>query len=354
MRRAQALWLGVALAAGGVLLGTPAPGRPPAAPVSAAVAWSHAQRDTVPATLPDGADYTPGYFLDAHTSVGTAESPDGRQLRLVLRSGDAPVRQLRALPIAEHPSFQTFTAAGDVLAWAEGLDGGPVRLWSMNVRGSGPAREVTADTGRPAFYQSQYDLVLAGGKLHWAARGAAGDTEIRSVALTGGAVQVRRQPGIWQLSAWPWLIDGVNSATGTGTLRDLDTGRDVPVTNTRRRSTVDCSPVWCRVVSVSGDGSNQIELMRPDGTERRRVAGDDAETAIADVAPLDRFEVFSRLGPNSELAGTTELLAYEATTRRTVEINPSATRVSYRGGVLWWATGNLESIVWHSLDLRTV
>jgi hypothetical protein len=353
MLRARALWLSLALAAGGVLLAAPAPGRKPAAPVSAAIAWTHAQRDTIPANLPDGTAYTPAIFLDAHTSVGTAESPDGKFLRLVLTGGDAPVRQLRSLPVGEHPSFQTFALAGDVLAWAEGTDDGHRRLWSMNLRDSRPARQLTADTGQAAFYQSQYDLVIADGRLHWAARGAGRDTEIRSVALTGGPVTVRTEPGTWELSAWPWLVNGVNQAAGATALRNLATGQDVAVPTIRKRSTTDCSPSWCRVVSLAGDGSNRIELMRPDGTSRKRIAGD-AATAIADVAPLDRFEVFSQVGPNSELTGTTEVLVYETTTKRTVEINPSAGKVFYRAGVLWWSTGNLESVVWHSIDLRTV
>jgi len=352
---ARFVWLGVALAAGGVLLAAPAPGqRKSTDPVPVALAWAQAQRDTIAASLPDGTSYTPVIFLDAHSSVGTAESKDGKFLRLMLTGADAPARQLRALPVGEHPSFQTFTLAGDVLAWAEGTDGGHVRLWSMNLRDSRPARLVTTDTGQAAFYQSQYDLVIAEGRLRWAARGTGGETEIRSVALTGGPVEVRREAGTWQLSAWPWLVDGVNSAAGATTLRNLSTGRDVPVVHARKRATTDCSPTWCRVVSLTGDGANRIELMHPDGTARKTIAGDNSETAIADVAPLDRFEVYSQLGPNSDLAGSTGLLVYETTTRRTVEITPSAGKILYRGGVLWWSTGNLESIVWHSLDLRTV
>jgi hypothetical protein len=44
----------------------------------------------------------------------------------------------------------------------------------------------------------------------------------------------------------------------------------------------------------------------------------------------------------------------EIATRRTVEISPDAGSVSYRGGMLWWSTGNLEAIVWHALDQRTI
>jgi hypothetical protein len=72
------------------------------------------------------------------------------------------------------------------------------------------------------------------------------------------------------------------------------------------------------------------------------------------VVPLDRFEVFAQVGPNSPLTGNVQLLVFEVATRRTVEISPDADRVSYLNGVLSWSTGNLESYVWHAIDLRTI
>ena len=72
------------------------------------------------------------------------------------------------------------------------------------------------------------------------------------------------------------------------------------------------------------------------------------------MAPLDRFELVAALGPVSDQTGTTRLLAYEISSHRTVEISPAAQRVFYNAGVLWWSTGNLEAVVWHSIDLRTV
>nr|BFE72945.1 hypothetical protein GCM10020092_062460 [Actinoplanes digitatis] len=111
-----------ALAAGGLLLAVPAAGSgtPPTALVSAAAAWPQAQRGTVQPKLADGTEYRPGIFLDARTSVGTAETPDGRFLRLVLLGADDSVRELRRLPRQGHPSFQTFAVAGDDLVWVEG------------------------------------------------------------------------------------------------------------------------------------------------------------------------------------------------------------------------------------------
>jgi hypothetical protein len=349
------LGLAAALAAGAALLVLPSGGNAqPVAPVTAAVAWPEAQRGVVQPILPDGSEYRPGLFLDAKTSIGTAATADDRFLRLVRIGADKTVRELRRLPRAEHPSFQALTADGDVLAWVESTDGDKRRLFTATLSGTAAARELTADLGRAEFYQSQYDLVIAAGRVHWVAALRGDVTEVRSVALTGGPVRTRRESGTWKLSAYPWLVNGVNDSSGSTQLRNLDTGRDSPVRGAGKRATTACSPVWCRVASLTKDGENRIELMRPDGSERERLAGDTAATVIVDVAPLDRFEVLARVGPNSELTGNNELIAVEIATRRTVEISPDAGSVAYRGGMLWWSTGNLDAIVWHALDLRTI
>jgi len=350
------LGLGTALAASAALLVVPPAGlKPkPSAPVPAAAAWPRAQRGAIPASLKDGTAYEPLIFLDARTSVGTAESKDGRSLRLLLRRADASVRELRSLPVAKDPSFQTFAIDGNELAWAEGTRGRTSGLWAINLQDGKPAREVTADTGDAIFYRSQYDLLIAEGRLHWAAAGAAGATEVRSVALTGGPVDTRVEAGNWELSAWPWLVNGVTEAVGTTRLRNLATNQDVAVIGAGRRSATNCSPTWCRVATLSRDGFNRIDLMHPDGTARRRIAGGTATTVIADVAPLDKYDILAQTGPTSDLSGNAELIAVEIATHRTVEVSPDAGRVSYRDGVLWWSTGNLDSFVWHSLDLRTI
>jgi len=349
------LGLVAALLASTALLAMPAGGNPPPAPpVTAAVAWPQAQRGTAQATLADGAEYRPGLFLDARTSIGTAASTDDRSLRLVRVAADGSVRQLRQLPRSRHPSFQALTAAGDVLAWVESTDGGRLQLFTTGLSGTRAPRELTADLGRAEFYQSQYDLVIADGRVHWVAAAKGDVTQVRSVALTGGPVQTRSEPGTWKLSAYPWLVNGVNDTSGSTVLRNLSTGRDSPVRGARDRATTACSPAWCRMASLTAGGLNRIELMRPDGSARERIAGDTAATVIVDVAPLDRFEVLARIGPNSELTGNNELIAVEIATRRTVEISPDAGSVSYRGGMLWWSTGNLDAIVWHALDLRTI
>jgi hypothetical protein len=347
--------LAAALAAGAALLLLPAGGNAqPAAPVTAAVAWPQAQRGTVQASLPDGAEYRPGLFLDARTSIGTAATPDNRYLRLVRVGPDGTVVQLRRLPRSQHPSFQALTAAGDLLAWVESTDGGKLRLFTAGLSGAVAPRQLTTDLGRAEFFQSQYDLVVADGRVHWVAADRGDVTQVRSVALAGGPVRTHRQPGTWKLSAYPWLVNGVNDSAGSTMLRDVRTGRDSPVRGAGARTTTACSPVWCRVASLTRDGQNRIELMRPDGSDRNRIGGDTAATVIVDVAPLDRFEVLARIGPNSELTGNNELIAVEIATRRTVAVSPDAGSVSYRDGMLWWSTGNLDAVVWHALDLRTI
>ncbi|GGQ73816.1 hypothetical protein GCM10010166_50000 [Couchioplanes caeruleus subsp. azureus] len=342
-----------ALAAGALLLAVPpaAQGRR-TAPTPAALAWPGAQRASMAATLSDGTAYEPGVFLDARTSAGTAPSRDGRTLRLLVRSADGSVRQVRALPSARNPSFQSLTVAGDLLAWFERTKGG-LELWAAGL-GSGPAaHRVTADTGDARFYRSETDLVFAGGRLRWVAAAAAGGTEVRAVAPGGGPVEVRRVPGTWRLLAWPWMTDGVADSAGARTLRNLVSGADVAVARPRDGA-IGCSAAWCRIVSLDAGGYTRIELMRPDGGDRHEVAGGTAATEIVDVAALDRFEVFVRIGANSELTGNAQLLVHETNTRSTVEISPDAGAVMLRNGVLCWSTGSQETFVRHTLDLRTV
>jgi hypothetical protein len=352
----RCLGLGAALTASGVLLVAPQYSHQPDPfkPTPIATSWPQAQRGAIPADLPDGTTYQPVSFLGAHSSIGTAETKDNRYLRLVLLGTDAKVRELRRVPVRDDPSFQDVTVAGDTLAWAEQASGDKIQIWTMNLRDGHPARELTADTGAAVFYRSQYDLVIAQGRLHWVATGANGGTEVRSIALTGGPVDVRQEAGTWQLSAWPWLANGVSAAIGTTILRNLQTDQDVSVRGGGSRSAANCSPKWCQVMSLARSGYSTIDLMHPDGSARERIAGGDAAPGIPDIAVLDRFAVLAAVGPTSALTGNSQLLVFDIAARRTIEVSPDAAKISYRAGVLWWATGNLDAYVWHSLDLRTV
>ncbi len=348
--------LAVALVAGaGLLVYAPEDSKPaPAGRVGLAAAWPRAQRADLPGNLRDGPIYHPGIFLDARTSVGTAPTPDGTVERLLVRNADETVRELRRRPLSGNPEFATFATSGDDLVWSESADDAATEIWTAKITG-GPARRLTADTGNAVFFGSQWDLVLAEGRVHWAAAAPEGEqtTEIRSVALTGGAVAIREEPGAWALTAWPWLTDGGGDQAGTTRLRNMATNRDTPV-ETSGAELVTCAVVWCRVLVMSGDGLARIDLMHPDGSARRRVAGSAAGAAITDVAVLDRFEVLSETGPDSDLTGTAGLLVYDLRADRTVDLSPAVDGAFSRNGVLWWATGDQDSLIWHTLDLRTV
>ncbi len=342
--------LGAALVACALLL-IAYPTHPPVptpTPVPVAQAWPHARSGVIA----DGSAYRPGIFLDAQTSVGT--EPGKGVLRLVLRGPGATVRVLRQLPSTDTPTFGNFTATGDDLAWAEGVNGGQLRLWTVNLRDGRPPRALTGNLGDPVFDGSQYDLEIANGRVYWAGVDPAdrGVTEIRSVALTGGAVNVRTEPGAWELSAWPWLVNGRDTAGGTTALHNLVTGADRPVSTTGPHTTR-CSPTWCQVVTLSGNGS-RVELMHPDGTARQTIADGTTLPTIANVAPLDRFEVLSQIDPYSDLTATKQVVVFDLATQRSVAITSGARTISYGNGVLWWSTGTVDAPVWHSLDLRTV
>jgi hypothetical protein len=361
-RLGASLGLVGALAAGGALLTLSPDDHQPVAPpgrITPASAWPTAQQAELPGYLPDGPTFNPVFLLDARTAVGTAADPGGKNQRLVLRAADGTVRELRRQPIDTNPQFTGFTADGDQLAWAETAEGGRTRMWAADLRTDAPARELTADTGNILFFDSQYDMVIAEGRLHWtAAAAAAADqkepmTEVRSVALSGGAVDVHTEPGTWALSAWPWLVDGFAEQSGTTLLRNMVTLRDTRV-GSAGTELVTCSPVWCRVMVMAGDGLARIDVMHPDGTARERIAGGAAAAAVTDVAVLDRFEVLSEAGPDTDLTGAEHLLVYDLATRRTVDVADRATAAVCRGGVLWWSTGDQDTTVWHTIDLRTV
>nr|BFE71468.1 hypothetical protein GCM10020092_047690 [Actinoplanes digitatis] len=66
-------------------------------------------------------------FLDARTAAGTAPTPDGTAVRLLVRGPDGSVRELRRLPLESNPEFGNLTADGDDLVWTESADGVPCR-----------------------------------------------------------------------------------------------------------------------------------------------------------------------------------------------------------------------------------
>ncbi|WP_231956831.1 MULTISPECIES: hypothetical protein [unclassified Actinoplanes] len=274
-------------------------------------------------------------------------------MRLLLRSTGG-LRELRRQPADAAPQFDNFAVAGDDVVWTESTDAGSTEIWSVNTRDGRPAHRLTADTGDTVFYGTQNDLVIAGGRVYWAAALKQGqDTEIRSVALTGGAVTARRESGTWALTTWPWLTDSTGGPSRMLRMRNFNTGRDVQVA-TSAEDAAECSPVWCRVMISGSEGLVRIDLMHPDGSARRRIAGADASAAVTDVAILDRFEILSQTIPGSDVTGVAALRVYDISTGTTVDISPAVSAAFTRAGVLWWSTGSTDTVMWHILDLRTV
>ena len=337
MRAAAALV--VALAAGAALFVLAPDDDPPAPPpgrTSLAAAWPHAATADLPGLL-----LTPALFLDARTVVGTRPTPDGAQLRLMRGA-----TELRRRPVAGAPVFDNLAVHGDALVWSESADGTATGIWAADLR-TNRTRRLTADAGDVLFFGSRHDLSIHDGRVSWATAAGAGATAVRTVALTGGPVSTRVEPGSWQMSAWPWL-------TGEGALRNLETGKDVAVA-AGGTELATCGPVWCRVMVTGAGGLVRIDVMHPDGTARQRVAGPAAGAALPDAAVLDRFEVLTEPQPNSAVTGTEGLLVHDITTKRTVDLSVAATAVHCRGTVLFWSTGDSpETTVWHTLDLATV
>lgn len=367
MSRARRAILAVALVAAAVLVAIPVTRRAGSSgPLTLAGAWPQARVGSLPAAAPEGPAYQPLFVLDGQTSVGTAPTPDGTRQRLLLISGDGPPRELRSLPISVDPTFGAVTADGDLLAWAETTNDASgqagTRLYAVNWRSAGAPRLLTGDTGAVVFFNSQYDLVIAEDRLHWVSVSPSEErfTEMRSVPLAGGAVTVRTEPGEWAWSAWPWLVSAASGQDGPGAAAGVTGEVQLRDIQQRKRFTVPagatelvtCSPVWCRVQVLSADGPARLDLMRPDGGDRRQMAGPAETAAVTDVALLDRFEPLTRVGAQGAAVSNQELLLYDAKRRQTVAIASGVGTVVARAGILWWSTGDLETTAWHTLDLR--
>jgi hypothetical protein len=89
-----------------------------------------------------------------------------------------------------------------------------------------------------------------------------------------------------------------------------------------------------------------IDMVRPDGSERRRIAGPESTPTIGDPTLLHRFVPLA-----TDRAGGVGLNLYDLTTGTTQLVAAQATNVAGRGSILWWSTGAGESLTWHALDL---
>jgi hypothetical protein len=175
------------------------------------------------------------------------------------------------------------------------------------------------------------------------------------VPVSGGAVTTERLEGMFALSAWPWVTSSAAARPGPVELRALGAGqrRDVPA---KQDEILACSPTWCRVTTlIDGGRTLVIEAERIDGSARQRTGDTGMMPALADVALLDRFEVFASAPPANVAGIEQRLWLHDLTTQRPVLLDDYATAsVSGRGGYLWWSSGDNEALTWHILDLRTL
>ncbi|GIF77247.1 hypothetical protein [Asanoa siamensis] len=352
-------WAGLvaALLAAGWLLSLPPAARDDdrTAPApSLAAVWPQAERGTVSGSLPDGTVYTPSLFLDAGTSLGQALTTDEAFVRLLAVRGDE-VRELRRLPAVAAPQFFGFVADDDGrVAWAESVeDADGARTTSMWVAHGDAARRIVADAGDVRQTDSAHDLAIVDGRLHWTAL-AGDDTALRSVALDGGDARTDSVAGTWSPVGWPSLLDGTDAVGG---------GRVVLMDRTTRQTREflagpadfpACGATWCRSIVLEDGGSGQVDLVRVDGDERRRIAGPDVGFPVTDVAVLDRFEILTSLDPATRAAVGRPLSLYDIARSQTLAVAPDAISVLCRGGFLWWSSGFEDRMSWTVVDLRTL
>jgi hypothetical protein len=336
------------------------PDNPPAlsGPVRLAEVWPDAKSSTLASALTDGSSYSPLLFLDLATSVGLTTSPDLTTARLVVLTADGAVRELRELRGLQRPTIAAVTAVGDQLFWIETGENGNGRrrttIWRAGV-GSGPPRQLASDSSDVVYLDSAYDIQVSDGYVNWAAAGtgAVQGGEIRSVAVDGGPVRIRKLDRLYTLSVWPWATSGGNGQPGDIDLLNLRTGERRTVA-AGPNDLLNCTPSWCRVTTLVNRGQSlTVDVERTDGTGRRRI-GDTALMPLnTDVALADRFEVLA--GAVSTNAATTvqRLWLHDLTTSRSVVLADGATAaLGSRGGFLWWSTGDNETLVWHVIDLR--
>jgi hypothetical protein len=281
----QRLALVVAALAATVLVVAPgpvrAPGRPAAVP-AVTDAWPGARISTSPGNLPDGTVFAP-------------LSPD-------LRAGEAGGRLVVDGDVVRAGPAQ-YTVSASALVWLERGTG----LFKM---ADSVVELITADIGDPVVLGSQYDLVV---------------------------------PGRFALTEWPYATSAGIEQGGPSALIDLRTTART-VVNGQSYELIDCTPSWCRVQVLRTDGSARFDLMRPDGTDRRRIGGPDLRPAVPDVLLLDRFAV---LADDSRGA----LCLYDVDRGQLADLAPSFGTVVARGNAVWWSTGDNTSLTWHSIDL---
>jgi hypothetical protein len=375
-------WLGLlgAVALIGVLLAIPGPRRPvtrpPAVPAGARAAapagsaspppgptlaevWPHAHTVGFPAIVGGGDAFNPLAIVDPDLAIGAVTDTASTRYSLAVVSSAGAVRVLETHPADQAPSVDAITATAADFFWMDTLldaaGTSHTSLWRA-ARAGGPARLLTADVGKALFANSGYDLQVVGDHLCWVAAPAGGGhrTELRSVPLTGGRVRIRPLPGDEVLTAWPWVTSSPGATGSRVALDNLATGAHLVVPAPPNQQ-LTCTPSWCRMLAANVQDATEIDLVRPDGTDRRRIGDADASAVADDVALRDRFEALATPTPTSSPAIVIELLRlYDIAHHRSVLVSAGASNAGARGDYVWWATGDNETLAWHALDLRSL
>lgn len=352
------LALVVALAAAGRLLTLPPP-HTPGTDWTLTEAYPDAAIVDVPGYVDGDWAYQPMLFLDARTSVGTATPAAGGEMKLMIVEAGGATRTLRTLTQADAPQFGGLAAGEGRIVWLEqtaGPDGqGKAEIWAASRDGADP-HALTGDVGEFAFFNSQNDLIVRDGRVYWIAA-APTDTissEIRSVALSGGRVDVRPRDGGWQFVGGDWLATAMTSGGGATALVNWRTGTRADIPN-QPSELVSCSSALCRVLVLGGDGgATRIDVMKPSGQERRTAVAGAVTASLVDVGLLDRWEVYSRAGRGTSALSSQQVLLYDVEERRIIAVADGAGQILGRDGYAWWSTGTGDYVTWHALDLHTL
>jgi hypothetical protein len=334
-------------------LGEPARQTSAAPPgITVVPSWTGPATVDLPGVLADGAGYTPRLYVNAQTSVGVALGGDG-SVRVIVANASGTFSELRRHDAGRQVQVNGFATDGDTLVWMEtSAESGRVvnALWRATWSVTGPPIQITTNTGEVRFHGVQADLLVADGQVSWAAivPEQVARTEVRSVPLSGGQVTVREVDGDLLLSTRPWAVSLPGGPGSPATLLNLATDERVDV-ESEPDEAVFCDPTWCRV-SVTGEAALvAIDVMHPDGSDRRRIAGPEATPTIGDATLLDRFVPLT-----TDLADGVGLSLHDLQTGRTDLVAREAANVQGRGGILWWSTGVGATLVWHALDLTAL
>ncbi|MBB5871464.1 hypothetical protein F4553_004843 [Allocatelliglobosispora scoriae] len=339
-----------------LLLPEPTPPRAPGAEWTLGEAYPGVVPRDVAGFVGGGWAYQPMVFLGDGSSLGAATAPDASVVKLVLLGADGRERTLRTLRQSDAVQFGGVVTDGRRIAWLEqtaGADGsGDVKIWTAEIGGA--ARVLTGDVGDFVFFNSMNDMVINGDRLLWAAAAPTETprTEIRSVPLGGGSVSVTTVDGGYALAGGDWLVSAITGQTDQTELRHVVTTTRITV-DAQPSELITCSPAWCRALVLGGDGgATRIDVMHPDGSGRVRAAAGAVTAALVDVGVLDRWEIYSRPGIGGSELSSQQLLVYDLDTHRLIVVADGVGQVLCRAGVLFWSSGQQETLTWHALDLH--